>query len=293
MGVYDKSIGSRLFDLILVTMMILIIFLTLFPFYYILIISFSNGSSVLSGAVKLWPVGVTLDAYKLALSNPLVPRSLGNSVLYTVVGTTINLVMTALCAYPLARPRFSGRSFFTWMVTLTMFFSGGLIPLYLLVLQLGLIDKMWAVILPVAINPYNMFLMRTFFQGIHESIYEAALLDGASEIQILWRIVLPLSMPIFATLLLFYAVAQWNDFFNALIYLNDRLKFPIQLFLRNIVIVGVSGQASELAGGSDYGVVDQTLRYATIMISTVPILLVYPFVQRYFVKGVMIGAIKE
>jgi putative aldouronate transport system permease protein len=293
MSIYDKSFGSRLFDVLLMILMVLIIFATLFPFYYIFIVSISNGNAVMSGAVKLLPVGLTLDSYKLAMANPFVPRSLLNSVVYTTVGTAISLFMTALCAYPLARPRFAGRTFFTWVVTLTMFFAGGLIPLYLLVLQLHLIDSIWAIVLPVAINPFNMFLMRTFFQGIHESIYEAGLLDGASELQILWKIVLPLSMPIFATLLLFYAVYYWNDFFNALIYLNDRLKYPIQLFLRNTVIVGVSGQASELAGGSDFGVVDMTLRYATIMISTVPILLVYPFVQRYFVKGVMIGAIKE
>ncbi len=293
MAIRDKSFGARLFDAILIVIMLFIIFVTLFPFYHILIVSLSHGNAVLRGAVKFWPVQFTLQAYDLVLSDPVVPRALMNSVIYTAVGTVINLVMTALCAYPLARPRFSGRSFFTWMVTLTMFFSGGLIPLWLLVLQLGLMDSIWAIVLPVAINPWNMFIMRTFFLSIHESIYEAALIDGASEIGILWRIVLPLSMPIFATLLLFYAVAHWNDFFNALIYLNNRVKFPIQLYLRNVVIAGSSQQTGELAGGSDFGVIEQTLRYATIMVSTIPILVVYPFVQKYFVKGVMIGAIKE
>lgn len=293
MTIQDKSFGSRLFDFILMISMLAIVFVTLYPFYHILIISLSDGSAVLRGEVRFWPVEATLDSYKLVFEDPNVPRSLMNSVTYTVVGTTINLIMTALCAYPLARPRFSGRMFFTWMVTLTMFFSGGLIPLYLLVLQLGLIDKIWAIVLPVAINPWNMFLMRTAFMGIHESIYEAALIDGASEIGILWRIVLPLSMPIFATLLLFYAVGHWNDFFNALIFLNDGRKFPIQLHLRNVVILGQFDQANELAGGSDMAVIEQTLKYATIMVSTLPILVVYPFVQKYFVKGVMIGAIKE
>lgn len=293
MAIYDKSFGSRLFDLILTVVMIFIIFVTLFPFYHILIVSLSNGNAVLRGEVRFWPVQFTLDAYKLVFNDPNVPRSLMNSLIYTSLGTTINLIMTALCAYPLARPRFSGRNLFTWMVTLTMFFSGGLIPLYLLILQLGLIDKIWAIVLPVAINPWNMFIMRTFFMGIHESIYEAALIDGASEIGILWRIVLPLSMPIFATLLLFYAVAHWNDFFNALIFLNTASKFPIQLHLRNVVIMGRFDQTNELAGGSGFAVIEQTLKYATIMVSTLPILLVYPFVQKYFVKGVMIGAIKE
>lgn len=293
MTIQDKSLGSRLFDLILTVFMLAIVFVTLYPFYHILIVSLSEGTAVLRGEVRFWPVQPTLDSYRLVFDDPNVPRSLMNSVTYTVVGTTINLLMTALCAYPLARPRFSGRMFFTWMVTLTMFFSGGLIPLYLLILQLGIIDKIWAIVLPVAINPWNMFLMRTAFMGIHESIYEAALIDGASELGILWRIVLPLSMPIFATLLLFYAVGHWNDFFNALIFLNDGRKFPIQLHLRNVVILGQFDQANELAGGSDMAVIEQTLKYATIMVSTVPILIVYPFVQKYFVKGVMIGAIKE
>jgi putative aldouronate transport system permease protein len=293
MGVYDKSFGSRAFDAILIVLMLLLVFITLFPFYHVFIVSVSNGNAVLRGEVKLWPVQLTAAAYRLVLGDPRVPQALRNSVVYTVVGTTINLFMTALCAYPLARPRFAGRKFFTWVVTLTMFFSGGLIPLYLLVMQLGMIDKMWALVLPVAINPWNMFIMRTSFQGIHESIYEAALLDGARELQILWDIVLPLSLPIFATMLLFYAVAQWNDFFNALIYLNDRAKYPIQPLLRNVVIVGRFDQTNELSGGSDFAVIEQTLKYATIMVSTVPILLVYPFVQKYFVKGVMIGAIKE
>jgi len=293
MAIQDKSFGSRLFDAILTLLMLLVIFVTLYPFYHILIVSLSDGNAVLRGEVKLWPVGLTFDTYKLVLKDPKVPRALFNSVMYTSVGTTINLIMTALCAYPLARPRFSGRTFFTWMVTLTMFFSGGLIPLYLLVLQLKLIDTIWAIVLPVAINPWNMFIMRTFFMSIHESIYEAALIDGASELHILWRIVLPLSMPIFATLLLFYAVAHWNDFFNALIFLNSATKLPIQLYLRNVVILGRFDQTNELVGGSGFVVIEQTLRYATIMVSTLPILVVYPFVQKYFVKGVMIGAIKE
>ena len=220
------------------------------------------------------------------------PLSLRNSLVYTTLGTLINLVMTTLCAYPLARPRFSGRKLFTWVVTLTMFFSGGLIPLYLLVMQLGLINNMWALLLPGAINVWNMFILRTSFQQIPEELYEAALMDGANDFQTLIRVALPLSKAVLATLLMFYAVAHWNDFFNALIFLNDRAKYPIQLVMRNIVILGRFEQTNELAGGSDFAVIEQTLKYATIMVSTIPILLVYPFVQRYFVKGVMIGAIK-
>ncbi|HEY9075756.1 MAG TPA: carbohydrate ABC transporter permease [Anaerolineaceae bacterium] len=289
---YDRTTGSKVFDWLNRLLMIVIILVTLYPFYYITIVSLSNGNAVLSDQVKFLPVGFTLDSYKLVFQNPATLTSLLNSLLYTSVGTVINLVMTALCAYPLARPKFSGRKFFTWMVSLTMFFSGGLIPLYLLVLQLGLNNSIWALVLPPAINVWNMFILRTSFQGIPEELYEAAVLDGANDIQTLFNVILPLAKPVLATLLMFYAVGHWNEFFNALVFLDDRAKYPIQLVLRNVVILGRFDQTNELSGGSDFAAVEQTLRYATIMVSTLPILAVYPFVQRYFVKGVMIGAIK-
>jgi len=287
----DKSFGSRLLDKLNFVFMILVIVVTLYPLYYVAIVSLSDGTAVLRGEVRFLPVGFTFETYRLVLEDPQIPRALWNSVVYTTVGTLINLVMTALCAYPLARARFSGRKFFTWVVTLTMFFSGGLIPLYLLVMQLGLIDTIWAIVLPVAINPWNMFILRTSFQGIPEDIYEAATIDGANDLETMFRIILPLSKPILATLLLFYAVAHWNSFFNALIFLNDGRKYPIQLLLRNIVLLGHMEQSSEMYA-TEFMVIEKTLKYATIMVSTLPILLVYPFVQRYFVKGVMIGAIK-
>lgn len=289
---YDKTFGSRLFDKINMLLLILVVIATLYPFYYITIISLSNGNAVLRGEVRLWPVGLTLESYKLVFQNPAVPTSLRNSLVYTTLGTLINLIMTTLCAYPLARPRFSGRTVFTWVVTLTMFFSGGLIPLYLLIMQLGLINNMWALLLPGAINVWNMFILRTSFQQIPEELYEAALIDGANDLQTLIRVALPLSKAVLATLLMFYAVAHWNDFFNALIFLNDRAKYPIQLIMRNIVILGRFEQTNELGAASDFAAIEQTLKYATIMVSTLPILAVYPFVQKYFVRGVMIGAIK-
>jgi putative aldouronate transport system permease protein len=181
--------------------------------------------------------------------------------------------------------------FFTWLVTLTMFFSGGLIPLYLLILSLGMRNTMWALVLPSAINVWYMFILRTNFQSIPEELYEAAVIDGANDLQTLFKIYLPLAKPVLATLLLFYAVAHWNEFFSALIFLDDRNKYPIQLVMRSIVIQG-NLQANELNPSAELAVTDRTLKYATILVSTLPILLVYPFVQRYFVKGVMIGAIK-
>lgn len=291
MVTYERSFGSRLFNAVNTIIMALVILVTLYPFYHMAVVSLSDGNAVLSGRVGLWPVGLNFKTYEMVFKNRMVARSLLNSVVYTSVGTVINLVMTALCAYPLARPKFSGRIFFTWVVTVTMFFSGGLIPLYLLVMQLGLRNSMWALVLPPAINVWYMFILRTNFQQIPEDIYEAAVIDGANDVQTLFRIILPLAKPVLATLLLFYAVGHWNEFFNALIFLDDRVKYPVQLVMRNIVILGAL-QGNELSPSVELAVTERTLKYATIMVSTLPILAVYPFVQRYFIKGVMIGAIK-
>lgn len=288
---HHRSLGSRLFDALNYVFMALVILATLYPFYYMAVVSLSDGDAVLRGEVRFWPVGLTSATYKLVFSNRAVAGSLLNSVLYTSTGTALNLLMTALCAYPLARPRFSGRIFFTWLVTLTMFFSGGLVPLYLLIVQLGLRNNMLALILPPAINVWYMFILRTNFQQIPEDLYEAAVIDGANDLETLFRIILPLSKPVLATLLLFYAVGHWNSWFNALIFLDDRAKYPVQLVLRNIVILGLL-QSTEISPSAELAVTEKTLKYATIMVSTLPILVVYPFVQRYFIKGVMIGAIK-
>jgi len=290
--IYDRDLGSRLFDALNIIFMIFVVIVTLYPLYHIGIVSLSDGNAVLRGDVRFFPVGFTLDSYKLVLQDPAILQSLLNSVIYTTVGTFINLSFTALCAYPLSRASFSGRKFFTWMVTATMFFSGGLIPLYLLVLRLGLMNTMWALVLPGAISPWYMFIMRTYFQGIPEAIIESAIIDGANELQILLKIVLPLSKPILATLLLFYAVGHWNSFFDALIFLDEKRKYPLQLIMRSVVILGRFEQTGEIDAATDFMVIEQTLKYATIMVSTLPILLVYPFVQQYFVKGVTVGAIK-
>src|SRR5262245_888882 len=188
--------------------MALVVVGTLYPFYYMTIVSLSDGRAFLRGEVTFWPVGPTLDSYRLVFQGGAIPNGLANSVRYTVIGTAINLVMTVLCAYPLARPRFSGRVVFTWLITVTMFFSGGLIPLYLVVMELGLRNTMWALVLPVAINPWYLFILRTAFQQIPEDLLEAAFVDGANDLQILASIVLPLSKPILATLVLFYAAAH-------------------------------------------------------------------------------------
>jgi putative aldouronate transport system permease protein len=288
----EKNVGSVAFNIINTIIMLGVIFVTLYPFYYIAIVSISNGQAVTRGEVSFFPKGVTLKTYSLILRDTLILRSLANSVLYTSIGTALNLFMTALCAYPLSRPRFSGKTFFTLMFTVTMFFAGGMIPLYLVVLRLGIMNTMWALVLPTAVNTWFMFIMRTYFQGIPEAIHESAIIDGANELIIFARIIIPLAKPIIATLLLFYAVFHWNDYFSALIYLNEKSKWPMTLILRSYLIIGQMGEATNETLGADFAVVEKTIKYGIVMVSTLPILVVYPFVQKYFVKGVMIGAIK-
>nr|HML47005.1 carbohydrate ABC transporter permease [Clostridia bacterium] len=218
-------------------------------------------------------------------------RSLGNTVLYTAVGTLVNLFMSVLCAYPLSIRAFSGNRFFTRMIMVTMFFSGGMIPGFLVVKSLGLLNTLWALVLPGAISTYNMIVVRTFFQGIPSEMRESGHMDGANDLVLLFFIYLPLSMPVLATMTLFYATGHWNSYFSALIYITEKSRYPVQLILRNMLI---NDQMAEqyAATASEFDIVPITLKYASIMISTLPILLIYPFVQRYFVKGVMIGSLK-
>jgi putative aldouronate transport system permease protein len=287
-----KGFGSRLFDSLNYVFMVLLVFMTLYPIYYLLVVSLSDGIAASKGEVYFWPSGTNIAAYKLLLGDQSIIRSYGNTLLYTVVGTAVNMVMTILCAYPLSKKEFYGRSGFTIMIVITMFFSGGLIPSYLLVFQLGLINTMWAIILPGVISAWNMFIMRTSFQGIPAELFESATIDGANEWRTLLRIVLPISVPMMATIAMFYAVAHWNSYFPALIYLNEKAKFPLQILLRSLVIEGdMAAQAQEISGPYA-GVTTINIKYAVIIIAIVPILLVYPFIQKYFVKGIMIGSLK-
>jgi putative aldouronate transport system permease protein len=288
------SFGSRLFDSTNIFLLLLLVFITLYPMYYIFIVSISDGNLVTRGVIKFFPMDITFDAYKIVFSNTAIWRAYGNTLLYTTVGTTINVIMSALCAYPLSRRDLFGRNMFIFMVALTMFINGGLIPLYLVVQKLGMIDTMWALLLPPAINTFNMIIMKTYFEGIPVALQESAYLDGANEIQVLYKIILPLSMPVMATMVLFYAVHHWNSFFPALIYLNDSSKFPVQVLLRNIVIAGEFADQTSVIGSSTSGfrVVATNYKFAVIIITVLPILIVYPFLQKYFVKGAMVGALK-
>ena len=285
--------GSKVFDVFNVILMFLFLLVTLYPFWYAIIISLSDGKAVMANRVSIVPIDMTFATYKVVLRDPSIVTGFRNTIIYTVVGTLINLAASSLCAYPLSRSQLPGRGIIMKLIVFTMFFSGGMIPTYLVVNSLGIIDSIWAIVLPGAISTYNMIVMRTFFMGIPESLHEAACLDGASEVQILVRVVLPLSKAILATMLLFYGVGHWNSYMNALLYLNKKDLFPLQSILRNMVVDGQLSEAqTQVGGGSSFQVVETTMKYAVIVVSTLPIVLIYPFVQKNFVKGVMIGSVK-
>ncbi len=293
MTIKEGGAGRKAFQAFNYSFLFLLMLICLYPLYLQLITSLSHGLEVMKGGITLLPRNVTFSTYKTLVRGELF-MYMKNTVVYTVVGTLVNLVMSCLCAYPLARKTFSGRKFFTVIVTVTLFFSGGMIPMYLTVKQYGLMDTMWALILPGAISTYNMIIIRTAFQSIPESLIESAQLDGANDLIILWKIVVPLSKATLATMLLFYAVSHWNSYFDAMLYINRKELYPLQIMLRNMLIGGLFNEETAIAGASadSFAVTDATLRSAAIIVTTLPILIVYPFVQRYFVKGVMIGSVK-
>lgn len=287
--------SDRIMRDVVVAVMVLLVVVILYPLIYIVSSSFSSGQAVTSGKVILWPVDFSLNGYKLVFSYPAVWTGYLNTIVYTFVATVINMVLTTLAAYPLSRRNFYGRSFFMTLFLIPMFFSGGLIPNYILMTRLHLTNTRWSVILSGAVSIYNLIIMRTFFQtSIPNEMLEAAKIDGITDIGYLFRIVIPLSKAIFAVIALYYAVAHWNSYFDALIYLRDRTLFPLQLVLRDIMNavrvdltqVRDATVLAKLIGAAD------VMKFALIVISTVPILTAYPFVQKFFQKGVMIGSVK-
>ncbi|MDD3904846.1 MAG: carbohydrate ABC transporter permease [Sphaerochaeta sp.] len=283
--------GNKLFDFTNYLFLTLVGFLTLYPLWYILVVSLSSAQYINLGEVSFFPKGFNIDAYKIVFANEKIWRSYANTITYTVVGTFINVVMTALCAYPLSRKDFFGRKPLTIFVTVTMFVSGGMIPLYLVIMNLGLINSIWAIVLPPAISTYNMIVMRSSFEAIPHSLTESAYLDGANDIQILKDLILPLSKPILATMTLFYAVSHWNSFFPAMLYLNEQSKYPVQVLMRDIVIAGdMTSDSGDVS--SSINILATNYKYAVIIISVIPILVVYPLLQKHFTKGVMLGAVK-
>lgn len=289
-----RTIGERLFDWGNIALMIAISVITLYPILYVLFSSLSEPSFVVQNrGLILYPHGWTWDAYKMVFQNPNIIKAFGNTIFYVTLGTSLNILLTALGAYGLSRRRLMLKNAIMFMITFTMFFEGGLIPLYLLVKNLGLLDSRLAVIVPTAISAFNLIIMRTAFQAVPDSLEESARIDGASDWSILFRVVLPLSLPVVAVMVLFYGVAHWNSWFMATIFFQDRGLYPLQVILREILISNDTSSMATTVSSSDKMQVGETIKYATIMIATVPILFLYPFLQKYFVKGVMIGGIKE
>ncbi|MGI6127037.1 MAG: carbohydrate ABC transporter permease [Planifilum sp.] len=288
-----RSIGGKIADAINAFLLLLIALSMLFPFVYIFAVSFSSLEEVLKIELLLWPKEWVTDAYRYILSSEQFIRSFFVTVFVTVVGTFVNMAFTSTMAYGLSRP-VPGRRYLLFMVVFTLLFSAGMIPTYMVVRATGLIDSLWALILPVAINPFNLIVMRQFFLNIPEELHEAAIIDGANYLQIFWRIILPLSKPALAAISLFYAVVHWNNYFSAILYINDPAKWPLQVILRQIVIVNEPNAA--LQGGQqliENPPPPETVQMAAILLATLPILFVYPFLQKYFVKGVMLGSVKE
>lgn len=289
-----KSWGERIFDTANVTFMLLISFVAMYPLVYVLLASLSDPTAVAAHrGIMLYPVGFTFEAYENVMKNPNILRSYMNTLIYVSAGTTINIFLTALGAYGLSRRDVMFKNTIMFLIVFTMFFSGGIIPSYILVDKLGLMNTYFALLLPNAISAFNLIVMRTAFQGIPYSLDESARIDGANDWTILFRIVMPLSLPVVAVMILFYGVSHWNSWFGAMIYLQDRSLFPMQLILREILISNDTTSMTIDASAADVARIGQTIKYATIIIATVPVLMLYPFLQKYFVKGVMIGAIKE
>ncbi|MGG3283196.1 carbohydrate ABC transporter permease [Paenibacillus solani] len=282
----QESFASKLFDMFNVLFMIVLIIVMAYPMVYVFSASISNNAMVASGSVLLWPKKITLIAYEQLIYNPDLWVSYWNTIRYTFLHTLLTLIATSAMAYPLAKRWLPGRRAILLMAAFTLLFSGGMIPTFLIVQKLGMLDTIWAIVLPSLISTWYLFIMRTFFEALPEELEDAAAIDGCGSMQILVRIVLPLSVPVMVTIGLFTAVNQWNSFFSALIYLNDREMYPLQIMMRNILIAGTNVQ-----GEGDLTHLE-TLKYAMIMIGTLPILCVYPFIQKYFVQGTMIGGIK-
>ena len=280
--------GFRLINGIILAVISL---MPLYPFLYVIFASFSDPVKLMgNSSLLLKPLGFSLNAYKKVFVNPSIYSGYLNTIFYVAAGTLVNILATCMAAYVLSRKQFMLRRFLTIMFIFTMYFNGGLIPSYLLIKDLGLINSRLSLILPGAVSTFNLMIMITGYEGIPQSLEESARIDGAGDWTILFRIIMPLAKPTIMVILLYYAVGHWNSWLNAMIYLRDADKMPIQIFLRDIL---TRSQLGAMTGQTDVEDVGQTIKYATIIVSTVPILCIYPFIQKHFVKGVMIGAVKE
>jgi putative aldouronate transport system permease protein len=294
-GLMYSSTGDKIFDTFNYIILFIIMALVLYPLVFVLSASVSDPIEVVTGRVVLWPRGFTLDSYSRVFSNPTIIRGYANSIFYTILGTSLSMILTTFAAFALSRPDLRGRKFFTVMITLTMFFSGGMIPLYLVVQKLNLIGNFWSIILPSLMSAYNMIIMRSYFQAsIPYSIQEAAVIDGCSPLKLLTKIILPLSVPVMAVVALYYGVARWNSYFSCMLYLGSRKDlWTLQLVIREIVIQSTTTEMMDVGLVSlDQIMAKEAIKYTVIIVSSLPLLIVYPFIQKHFVKGVMIGAVK-
>lgn len=274
--------------------MTVLVLVTVYPFIYVLATSLSDPIKVMAGEVWLLPIGFNLDAYDIVLRSKTVWNAYGNTIFYVIAGTSLNVVLTMLGAYPLSRRSLYGRGLFSFIIVFTMFFGAGMIPNFLLVKELGMLNTRWALIIPGAISAWLLIMTRTYLQAnIPDELVEAAQIDGANDLTILWRLVVPLSLPILAVIALFYGVGHWNEYVAALIYLRDVSLQPLQVILRQILLAQMGlDLASQVDDTFKEALMAQTLRPATTIVATIPILLFYPFLQRYFVKGMMVGSLK-
>lgn len=288
-----KKVSS--FHIITILVLSILAIVTIFPFYYVFIVSFSSLEAISSHVPYLFPYVFDTEGYRMVFSESRFLTSFLNSVFVTVVGTIINMLLSVFGAYALSKKRLAGRKIILSMILFTMLFSGGLIPYYLVVSELHLSNTIWAMIIPSAVNTFYLIIMKNYFSSLSPSLEEAAKIDGANDIQILFRVMLPISLPFIATFVLFYSVERWNEWWNALLFINDSSLQPLQIYMRNL-LVNYNNQMSQQAMlilGDKRSANFQAVQMASIVVSTVPILCIYPFVQRHFVKGVMVGSVKE
>lgn len=290
----QKTKAGRAFDWFNVIFMILVMIITIYPFYYIIMCSISNpGNLVGDKGLMLKPLGFSLQSYKAVLENPNIFSGYKITIFIVIAGTSISVLMTSLGAFVLTRKQFALKRAMNYMIIITMYFSGGMIPTYMLVYKyLNLGNSLWALILPICISAYNLIVMRTNFQSIPDSLEEAAKIDGANDFVIFSKIVMPLSKAVIAVMVLFCGVSYWNSWFNAMLYIRDKDKFPLQLVLREILLLNSSSSMMDGTSDMEKFSLAEGIKYSSIIVATVPILCVYPFVQKYFVSGVMIGAVK-
>lgn len=289
----NDGIAYKTFRIFNIIFLLLLNLTMLYPMLYVVFASLSDSGKLMGHmGLLIKPLNANLNAYKAVFTNPMIGRGYINTIAVVFTSVVLSMVMTILCAFVLSRKEVALRNVFMGFVLFTMFFSGGLIPFYLTVKNVGLENSLWSLIIPYLINVYNMVIMRTSFSQIPEPLIESAKLDGANPMQVLLKIVLPLSVPVMMVIVLYYAVAQWNAWFSAMIFLHERSKFPLQLILREILIQNDTATMMQGVGMKDATSIGETIQYAVIVVATVPILVIYPFIQRFFTEGVMIGAVK-